>query len=70
MNKVKNTKRIFINTLNANDEFTLPGESTIYVCESRRTEKPYTTVTYRVKGTDIRYAYTRPGLSTVDLVLV
>lgn len=64
-----NTERIFIRDLNANDEFTLPGESTVYVCEARRSEKPYTTVTYRVKGTDIRYAYTRPSLSTVDLLV-
>lgn len=64
MNK---TQRIFINTLNANDRFTLPGTQTVYVCESRRSEGGLTTVNYRIEGTDERVTYTRPGLSTVDL---
>ena len=64
-----NTTRVFINTLNANEVFMFPGENTRMVCESRRSEGGYTTVEYRVAGTNERFTYTRPGLSTVDIAL-
>ena len=70
MNKTKSTTRVFINTLNANDLFCLPGESTIYVCETRRSEPGNTRVTYRVLNSPDMgvWEYNRPGLSTVALL--
>lgn len=70
MNKVKNTQRVFINTLNTNDEFYVPGINTPYVCESRISREGWTTVNYRVKGENTVYTYSRPNLSTADLVTV
>lgn len=64
-----NTERIYINTLNANDEFFFPGERTRMVCESRRSEAGRTSVAYRIAGTNERFTYVRPGLSTVDLMV-
>lgn len=66
---MNNTQRIFINTLNANDRFMFPGSDTMMVCERRFSEGGYTTVTYRAEGDVHSFAYTRPGLSTVDLVI-
>lgn len=62
-----NTKRVYIKDLNANDVFTLPGERTEYVCESRRQDGMWTRIDYRVKGGDLRSTFTRTSLSTADL---
>lgn len=66
---MNNTQRIFINTLNANDRFYFPGSDTLMVCEGRISEGGYTTVTYRAEGDSHSFGYTRPGLTTVDLVI-
>lgn len=69
MNKTKNTQQARVNTLNANDEFYLPGNNTPMVCESRRSEPGATAVTYRPVGSMERFTFIKPGLSTVYVVI-
>lgn len=48
MNKTpKATESIFVNTLNANDHFLLPGSNEILVCVARATGHSVTHVWYR-----------------------
>lgn len=65
-----NTKRIFVKNLNANQTFLLPGNSTLYVCESRRTMDNMTRVGYRIMGDDTGLVseFVKVNMSTVDVV--
>lgn len=67
MNKTKNTRRVYISDLNANDVFSLPGDNTRYVVISRRTSGSVTRVEYRLMGSTINASFTRVNLSTADL---
>jgi hypothetical protein len=64
----KNTKRIYIQDLNANDLFYLPGYHNMLVCVSRRTMDNMTRVVYRAFGDKRTNEYSRVNLSTVDLL--
>lgn len=60
---------VFICDLNANDVFVMPGQDTLYVCESRRTMDNMTTVVYRVwNDTSVRSTFTKVSLSTAYLL--
>lgn len=65
-----NSNRVYINTINAKDEFTLPGEHTHYICERRHTEGNMTSVVARIKGEGHlpHFEFIRWSLSTVDLI--
>ena len=68
MNTIK-TDMVFLNTLNAGERFVLRGESTVYVCESRRNGGGMTTIVYRVEGADFGpWTFTKPGMTTIYLV--
>lgn len=67
---IKTSKRIFVKDLNANDRFCVPGQSTIYVCDSRQTMDNMTRVNYHVQGDGPGGYYTmaKVNLSSIDLI--
>ena len=68
MNKNLTTVKSFINTLEKGDLFFFDGSDHPMIVESRKSAPGMTAVTYRVSGTREVYAFSRPGLTTVNRV--
>lgn len=66
-----NSNRVYIETLNANDTFTLPGGHTRYVVERRHTTDNMTSVVARVEGESHlpRFEFVQYNRAVVDVVL-
>ena len=68
----KNSKRIFVRDLNANDVFSFPGSSEEHVVVSRKTEGNMTALMYRPFGQAAHIAdyshVSRVNMTTVDLI--
>ena len=65
----KQTKRINLMDLNANDRFCLPGNPTVMTCYFRRTIGNQTRVEYGYPGESFRSTFTRVNMSSVDLIV-
>jgi len=68
-NKPTSSSTVYVMDLNANDQFLLAGNSTVYTVESRRTIDNRTTVQYRVSGhPEYRAEFTKVNRSTAYLL--
>lgn len=68
LKKPAQSTTIFVKNLNANDRFVLPGQHTVYVCESRHNGESGTLVTYRLPGETGAHEFFTRQMSTVYLI--
>lgn len=68
LNKPRTARTTFVRDLNTAERFVLPGQTTVYVCQSRRNGEGGTRVVYRVEGSDMQHEMVKSQMSTVYLL--